>query len=142
MNELFEPDSSGLFIAPMDRDEVIRRAETIRPVVRHDDSPHYISAVDLFEVAYTWDPKPTKKAEHLKEIQKIRTYHGYGYYGLFKPSCAEVLAQIPKSLLGRVVAFEIIEWPQTADDLNKEMVALNAGFHVATTMLYERIETP
>lgn len=34
--------------------------------------------------------------------------HGYGYYGLFKPSVGEIIRQIPKDLLEKVVAFEII----------------------------------
>ena len=49
---------------------------------------------------------------------------------------AEVLKQIPEDILNQVIAFEIIGQPETADDLNKEQEALNAGYHVATTRLY------
>lgn len=59
------------------------------------------------------------------------------YYGIFKPSIAEVLAQIPEELIEQTVAFETIG-PADADALNKERDALNAGFHVATTRLYGR----
>ena len=37
------------------------------------------------------NPKPTDKATGLKPLCTIKTYHTYGYHGLFKPSIAEVL---------------------------------------------------
>lgn len=97
---------------------------------------YYIEPVDLFSVAYTWDPKPAAPATGIRPIRDITTYHGYGYYGMFKPGIAEVLAQIPEELTDSVVAFEIIKAPETSDDLNREQEALNAGYHVATTRLY------
>ena len=114
-------------------------ADRIKPVIqfkRHGIC--YIEPVDLFNVAYTWDPKPAEEAKGLKVLCDITTYHGYGYYGCFKPSIAEVLAQIPAEHLDKVIAFEIVKSPQTADDLNREPEALNAGYHVATTRLYVR----
>ncbi|MBI4118791.1 MAG: hypothetical protein HY452_00830 [Parcubacteria group bacterium] len=124
-------------------------AKRIKPVVRfarganglfESSEGHlfHIKPVDLFGIAYTWDPKPTDKATGLKRLCDIRTYHTYGYYGFFKPSIAEVLAQIPTEHLTEVVAFEIVESPETAGDLNREHEALNAGYHVATTRLYVR----
>jgi hypothetical protein len=121
----------------------------IRPVVRfalgkdglfrsHKGHPHYIEPVDLFGIAYTWDPKPTTQVSGLKPLADIRTYHTYGYQGFFKPSIAEVLAQIPEEHLDQVVAFEIVDYPQHAEDLNRELEALNSGYHVATTRLYVR----
>ena len=61
----------------------------------------YIKPVDLFGIAYTWDPKPAGKAKDVKPLCDITTYHTYGYYGFFKPSIAEVLAQIPASIWTR-----------------------------------------
>lgn len=111
----------------------------IKPVVNFSKKGKcFIKPVGLRTVAYTWEPKPDKKAKDLKPLRDIRTYHTYGYYGFFKPSIAEVIAQIPKELLDQVVAFEIIKAPETAGDLNEEHDALNAGYHVATTRLYTR----
>jgi hypothetical protein len=98
----------------------------------------FIDAVDPFNVAYTWDPKPTDEATGLKDLREITTYHSFSYHGFFKPSIAEVLAQIPEEHLDTVVAFEIIASPDTVDDLNREHEALSAGYHVATTRLYAR----
>jgi hypothetical protein len=95
----------------------------------------FIKPVDLKNVSFIWSPKPTKEARGLKKLQVITTYHTYGYHGMFKPSIAEVLTQIPQDLTGRVVAFEV-KGPETAEDLNKHPVELNEGFHVAETTLY------
>jgi len=89
-------------------------------------------------VAYTWEPRPADKVEDLRPISDIRTYHTFGYYGFFKPSIAEVLAQIPPEVIDQVVAFEIIDSPSDAEDLNREADALNSGYHVATTRLFAR----
>ena len=119
-------------------EEIARRAKTIRPVVKFGEKLHYIKPVDLHTVAYTWDPKKAEKATGLKPLKEITTLHRWSYYGFFKPSIAEVLSQIPEDLVDRVVAFQIIECPETAEDLNKNYFELISGFHVATTLLYER----
>jgi len=43
----------------------------------------------------------------LKVLDKVVTVHSYGAPGLFKPTAAECLAQIPEPLLGQVKAFSI-----------------------------------
>ena len=58
------------------------------------------------DVAFTWDPKPTTRAAGLIKLDQIVTNHTYGYHGMFKPSIAEVLCQIPEKYLNDVVAFE------------------------------------
>jgi hypothetical protein len=122
-------------------------AKRIRPVVRFCQgakglyrSPHgkrhYIKPVSLHTTAYTWDPVPTMVATGLKRICDITTYHSWSYYGFFKPSIAEVLAQIPEEHLDKVVAFEIVQKPESMEDMRRESEAFNAGFHVAKTRLY------
>lgn len=113
--------------------------ERIKPIVRWDNGDqYYIEPVDPRGVAFTWDPTPTKKAMGLMPIRDITTYHTFGYHGMFKPSIAEVLAMIPEDVIDEVVAFEIVELPETADDLNKNFEALIDGYHVAKTRLYKR----
>lgn len=80
----------------------------------------YIKPVDPRKVSYIWDPTPDGSAKGLKSLCDIDTYHAFGYYGLFKPSIAEVLAQIPEDKLDQVVAFEIVNQPRTASDLNDQ----------------------
>ena len=133
-------DEGKVWIPKVSRGRINKLAKRIKPVIQFTHSifrgKRYIKPVDLFGVAYTWDPKPRRRARNLKPLCDITTYHAYGYYGCFKPSVAEVLAQIPKEYLDKVIAFEIIRGPETADDLNREKEALQAGYHVATTRLY------
>ena len=88
----------------------------------------FIKDVHPRKVAFTWDPSAGEPAKNLKKASEILTYHCYSSPSLFKPSIAEVLAQIaklPPSLLNGVVAFE------TMSEAN-----LVGEFHSATTILY------
>jgi hypothetical protein len=130
--------TTKVWIPTITDDELAKLAGRIKPVVLSEGKPHYIKPVDLRKVAFTWAPSPVKVATGLKPLADIRTYHTYGYYGFFKPSIAEVIAQIPKKHLRRAVAFEIVKAPETAEDLRRQWKAVNAGYHVATTRLYEK----
>ena len=129
--------------APGISDEVLAVLARIKPLMSNGEDGgqlYYIEEPrDLRNIAYTWDMKPTEKAEGLEPITTIRTLHSYGYYGFFKPSVAEVLACIPEVALDEVVAFHLTG-PDDADDLNHELVAVNAGYHVAYATLYRRVD--
>ena len=118
--------------------------ERIRPVIRYaevkyggkthyekhsEGDLYYIKKVDPRGVAFTWSPEPDEKASGLVEMTDITTYHSYGYHGFFKPSVAEVLAQIPEKYLDDVVAF------QTGG------ASIAGDYHSATTILYRKIRT-
>lgn len=87
--------------------------------------------------ACLWNGTTTTQEKGLKELARIRTLHTYGHPMMFKPSVAEVLAQIPAELIADTAAF-MIAGPSDAAALNDDSEALNAGFHVATTILYSR----
>jgi hypothetical protein len=114
-------------------------AKRIRPVVRFAEGAegkfpdprgvaYYIKPVHLRNAAVTWGPKPSRKAGELRLVDTIHTYHEYGAPSLFKPSVAEVLAQIPEKHLKNIVAFEIGD----AD------LSSSGEQHVASTRLYAR----
>lgn len=89
-----------------------------------------IEPVDPMRTAYTWDPKPTKMREDVACFDIIRTYHKYGAPFLFKPSIAEVLAQIPEDVIDKTVGFEILD--------HRELDSSNClGYHhVVLTRLF------
>jgi hypothetical protein len=107
----------------------------IKPVVRKGDDLFYIAPPELQEASFLWDPVVTAQATNLQEVGRIVTYHRYGYYGMFKPSIAEVLSQIPEHFIRGTLAFETVG-PETTDDLNKNIDIVNEGYHVAETILY------
>jgi hypothetical protein len=113
--------------------------KTIRPLIHRDGKLHCIKWIDTRKVAFTWNPVLDGEVQATEIVGRIRTLHTYGYPGFFKPSIAEVLAQIPEELVAKVRGFSL-EGPDTADDINREQEALNAGFHVATVTLYGRVE--
>jgi hypothetical protein len=122
-------------------------AARIKPLVLRDESKidgqpgralWSIKPCDLRGVAFPWDPQWDMPAPaDLVPLRVVRTLHTYGYYGMFKPSVAEVLAQIPADLVETAVAFSV-DGPKTATDLGKHPDELNAGFHVAQTTFYGR----
>ena len=94
----------------------------------------FIKDVDPRTTAFTWDPEPTRRAEEVNpnSYRSIRTRHTYGAPVFFKPSVAEVLAQISEGDLERCVAFETESeglGPANCDP---------GGYHVTVTHLYER----
>lgn len=126
-------------IPKINNERITELLARIRPCVRKKDKLHFIGPLDPRDVAFTWNPTLEGEApSDLPVLAKIRTLHTYGYYGLFKPSLAEVLAQIPADLVGKVTAFET-HGPQTADDFYRDAetkAAFDAGFHTAETTLY------
>ena len=96
------------FVPEITEERLNTLIKKIVPVVRENNKLYKIEIPDLRKIAYTWDYKITEECNNLKEVMRIKTNHYCGYYGLFKPSIAEVLAQIPENLINKVVAFEII----------------------------------
>ena len=125
-------------IREIDDETLATLVDRIKPVIRKKENLYYIKPVDPRKTAYLWDPKTTKKAKGLEQLTDIRTYHTFGYYGFFKPSIYEVIAAIPEELLLRVVAFELIDKPETREDLGKEWDLINEGYQVATARLYTK----
>jgi hypothetical protein len=131
LTKVFEAQVDAVIHGP------ITSREHIFPVIPKGGKLFHIKPVDLHKTAFTWDPKLREEADGLRVLTTIRTLHGYGYHGFFKPSIAEVLVQIPDDLIADVVAFST-DGPNSADDFNDDLLALDAGYHVATTTLYGR----
>lgn len=115
-----------------------RRITGAFKLVKHSEGDlYFIEPVDPREIAFTWEPKPTKFARNVnpEPYKSIGTYHNYGAPVLFKPSIAEVLAQIPEEDIKRCVAFETIS--EGLDGAN----CLPEGCHVTTTRLYEKVHS-
>ena len=125
------------FSIPKISDEELRsRAARIKALVRKEGKLYTIEQPkNLRQTAFLWDPVFKERSGVVMELGRVRTLHSYGAPSLFKPSIAEVLAQIPPELAAKVKAFEVLG-PDTADGMNGHWDELNAGFHVAETILY------
>ncbi len=95
---------------------------------------YYIKNVDL-RSAFLWNPDPIKKAEGLVPYKEVITYHEFLAPAIFRPTIAEVLAQIAKEDLTDVVAFEIVDLPLEECFFYNELD--KRTYHVARTILYK-----
>ena len=92
-----------------------------------------IEPVDPRGIAYTWEPKPVGKWRHdISCFDIIRTYHRCGHPSLFKPSIAEVLAQIPKDIVDKTIAFEILNH----HDMDSSHCVSDGNYHAVLTRLF------
>ncbi len=133
-------------IPEMSIEEISKWYATIKPIVHKSGTPCYLrklSEKELTNTAYTWLKERrnyTEYAEYvdfdeLSVLTDIKMLHRWGYYGFFKPSVGEVIRQIPKELLEKVIAFEIISGPVGMNSIyNAELIA---GFHVSIVRLYQ-----
>ena len=123
-------------IPDVPRERIIELAKRIKPLYVFNRVPGicFIKPVDPFDIAYTWAPEREAVAPEMPILRDITTYHTFGYYGFFKPTIAEVLAQIPDDIIEQAKAFLIIAKPEMATDLHRPET--NLGFHVATTRIF------
>ncbi len=115
--------------------ELDELSSRISPLVREGDDLYRIEPVEPRHVSFIWDPQFVDKMEAWQPIGRIQTLHSLDHGGRFKPTIAEVLCMIPEELMSEVTAFEVFG-PEDAADLRRQRPAIQAGFHVATTILY------
>lgn len=106
---------------------------SIKPLVRGDDGELYhIQPVDYRNTAFLRSPQITGRAEELHEVAAIPTLHRWSASSFFRPTVAQVLAQIPSELVDQVEAFEVVG-PETS---RTQLDVVSAGYHLAATILY------
>ena len=138
---------SEMHISWIPKEEIVERYSRIKPVAKKDGKLYWLRPFDegeLFNISYLWNDETEEQVQDGEIVpipdKDFRCLHKYGYYGLFKPSVAEVLTQIDSELLDTVVAFEIIDSPETAEDFYRDeftSTAFNSGYHVSTVRLYK-----
>lgn len=112
-------------------------APRIRPVTIRDGTFWFIKPYDPRKTAFSWKPTLDVPAGPLTALRRVGTMHSFSFYGFFKPSVAEVLAQIPEDLIEQAIAFHTVG-PRDAEELNQQMEHINAGFHLAQTTFFRR----
>lgn len=132
-------------IPKISKEELNKRYDTIKPIVDLDGKKYLLRDFTEEELKkYVYTSNVTQDKREIVNMDKyvslvdydFECLHTYGYYGIFKPTIAEVLAQIPEDLASLVCAFEIIEKPETLEDLMKNKIVFNNGFHISKVRLY------
>lgn len=115
-------------------EELMRRYEKIKPVVRKKGKLYYLREFTLDEVkniSYLWNADSGVREEvgegklEVLEGKSFKCFHTYAAPCLFKPSIREVLAQIKKEDLPLVKAFRI-----------SEPIIVEGNYHISTVILY------
>lgn len=86
--------------------------------------------MDTRKTAYTWY-SDGPEVQGYRELARITTFHTYGAPTFFKPTLAEVLAQIPDTYIGKTAAFTTITDGDPANCFSE-----GREYHKATTILY------
>ena len=138
-------------IPEISRDELISRYQRIKPIVEINKKKYFLrdfNEDELTNTSYIWH-RHTDRRELVDLYLLVARpefdfeyLHTYGYHGLFKPSIAEVLAQIPELELDFVDAFEIIKSPRNWNDLVRNQIVFDNGFHISKVRLYTSRNNP
>ena len=118
--------------------------QILKPIVTIDEMKYLLKEYTLRELkyqSYIWrkedDIREKITLNKLEPIKDFLCFHTYGYYGLFKPSIAEILAQTPEEVIEKANTFEIIEGPKTHTDVFKYKEVVDKGFHLSKVRAYK-----
>lgn len=116
----------------------------LKPIVTIDEMKYLLKEFTLQELrnqSYIWNRAEDKRdvvdPSKLETVDDFLCLHTWGYYGLFKPSIAEVLSQAPENVIEQANTFEIIESPETREDVFKYKEVIDNGFHLSKVRAYK-----
>lgn len=118
--------------------------QLLKPIVTIDEMKYLLREFTLQELrnqSYIWNRHEDKRdavdSSKLETVDDFLCLHTWGYYGLFKPSIAEVLSQAPENVIEQANIFEIIESPETREDVFKYKEVIDNGFHLSKVRAYK-----
>lgn len=133
-----------LEIPEIDDKRLKKLYQLLKPIVTIDEMKYLLREFTLQELrnqSYIWNRHEDKRdivdSSRLETVDDFLCLHTFGYYGLFKPSIAEVLSQAPESVIEQANTFEIIESPETREDVFKYKEVIDNGFHLSKVRAYK-----
>lgn len=133
-----------LEIPEIDDNRLKELYQLLKPIVTIDEMKYLLREFTLQELrnqSYIWNRHEDKRdivdPSRLETVDDFLCLHTWGYYGLFKPSIAEVLSQAPESVIEQANTFEIIESPETREDVFKYKEVIDNGFHLSKVRAYK-----
>lgn len=139
-----------LSIPPITNEELMRRYLKIKPIAEVGETKYWLKDYSIDEMrntSYFWSlfsdrRDPVGDALSCHDHEDFKCLHSYGSHGIFKPTIAEILSQIPEKSLKHftIDAFEIIDNPAGGGNLKKFREAMASGYHISIVRLYIRPE--
>ena len=116
----------------------------IRPIITVNEVKYLLKKYKLYQlrnIAYVWGVHHTLlraiSDDKLETIEEFPCFHTYNSDQLFKPTVAEVLAQLPPQTIREANAFEIVERPKSLDDMLKYPEVHAKGLHLSKVKSYK-----
>ena len=132
-------EHSKIILPHLTDDELLARYKRIKPIVSYQELYYYLkryNAEILRNHSYISniekDIREQVDMTDVKTLAEFPCYHTYGWYGLFKPTIAEVLQQFPDDVLEEANAFYMTSAPENEYDLVLQKEIVNAGCHRST----------
>ena len=133
-----------LVIPKIDDKRLAELYRMLKPIVTIDEMKYLLKEFTLEQLrnqSYIWNRYEDKREivdpSKLEPVEDFLCLHTYGYYGLFKPSIAEVLSQVPEKTIYEANTFEIIEAPETREDVFRYPEVIDNGFHLSKVRSYK-----
>ena len=133
-----------LEIPEIDDNRLKELYKLLKPIVTIDEMKYLLREFTLQELrnqSYIWNRAEDKRdvvdPSKLETVDDFLCLHTWGYCGLFKPSIAEVLSQAPENVIEQANTFEIIESPETREDVFKYKEVIDNGFHLSKVRAYK-----
>lgn len=136
-----EEETNGVkrkkIILPQISDEELwERYKKIYPLVEYNDNYYYLKPYTMEMLRHQPfihnsknDIREQVDITNAKTLTEFSCYHTYGYYGLFKPTIAEILQQFPDEALIEANAFFMYQIPESIKELNEQQEIINLGCH-------------
>ena len=143
-------DMYNVSIPEISKEEIVERYKKIKPVIQVGKVKYFLrefAEEELFNKMFICDFEKRKagkvKAEEFIPCkEEFECIHKYVSPMVFKPSIAEVLAQIPESQVNFVDAFEIIDYPAYGEEFVQNKVVFDNGYHISLVRLYTSRDNP
>lgn len=123
-------------IPPITDERIADLVARLQPVIVKDGVYRAIAPVDPVRTAFTWSPKPKGEPLALVVVGMVKTFHDWGYYGMFKPGLSEVYAFISDAILEQTGATHFLLMHDSEAPLLSHPDDANvSGYHSATVLL-------
>ena len=124
------------YIPEITNDRITKLLKQMQPIIEKDQKFFSIKKVDPRKTAFTWDPKRKKEIKNIEPIRTVETYHTWAFYGFFKPTIAEVLAQLPADIEKEIVAFKTEMKPH--NNWRETLAGPMQEYHIGHTTFYRK----
>ena len=131
-------------IPRIDDERLVELYRILKPIVSVDEIRYLLKEFTLEQLrkqSYIWNRNENKTEmvdpDKLEFVEDFLCLHTCGYYGLFKPSIAEVLSQAPEKTISDANTFEIIEAPETFEDVYRYSKVIDHGYHLSKVRSYK-----